>query len=123
MQRSNSDYHFLPLLPITFQKFRSIVSIQRSREEIALRKFAMKRLQACQLTLRLHAFRDHVHTQIPSERRDGSDDFDVFVFLFNSIDEGTINLESVYREPMQIAQRRIASAKIINAQMDIQIRE
>src|SRR6185436_19773165 len=48
---------------------------------------------------------------------DRAHDFNVLSRLTDAADEGTVNLEDVHRETVQVAKRRVTSAEVIDAEL------
>jgi len=61
------------------------------------------------------AFSDDVHAHVLGQRNDRADDFDVLGSFADAAHERAINLQSINREAMQIPERGITGAKIVDA--------
>ena len=88
--------------------------IERFREQITLTVLALQRSQLIQLLLTFDTFSHNLHSEIARERNDRLDDLKVLIGIINAGDERTIDLQRVDREPVQITQRRVSSAEIVD---------
>ena len=84
----------------------------------ALRVLTADRPQLRQLLRRLDAFGDDVQAEVVRERDDRADHFQAAILDFHAADERAIDLDRVGSKPMQITERGIAGAEIIEAPLD-----
>src|SRR5260370_8872006 len=78
-------------------------------------------LEEVELFLRLHTFGDHTNVQSLAHRDHGRDDCSVASSTRDVLDEGLIDFQSVDREALQVIQRGMPYAKIVdgNAHPDV----
>ncbi len=82
--------------------------------------FAVQLAKLGQLSQRFDAFGNDVHAHVVCERNDRAHDFDVLGCFTDASDERAIDLKGVERKAVQITQRRIAGAKVVDAQLHSQ---
>ena len=89
------------------------VDIQRFGNQIALNLFTTKLGDLCQLFSSFYAFGDDIHLQIVGQGRNGAYNFIVLAIAVQPPDKGLVNFQRINGQTMQIAERRIAGAKVI----------
>src|SRR5262249_21205691 len=90
------------------------------RKQEALPILALQASEQSQLIFSFNPFSDDINSQIVSQGNDGTHNLGVFFVKAQAVYKRAINLKAIYRESVEIAQGRIASPKVINAQLDIQ---
>src|SRR3569623_1790637 len=93
-----------------------LVLRQGPADEETLYLIAARLAQEGELFGCLHALRHHVEAQAPRHGDDGGDDGRVVLIGLHVADEGAVDLESLDREALEIAQRRIARAEIVDGE-------
>src|SRR3569623_668933 len=93
-----------------------LVLRQGPADEETLYLIAARLAQEGELFGCLHALRHHVEAQAPGHGDDGGDDGRVVLIGLHVADEGAVDLESLDREALEIAQRRIARAEIVDGE-------
>src|SRR6185369_4800410 len=88
------------------------------REEVALAELAAKRAQRSQLVDSLDPFRDDLQSECLGELDDRPDEHRAFAVCPEAVDERSIDLEDVDGEAIEIAQRRVASAEVVDGEPD-----
>src|SRR4029077_14492245 len=86
----------------------------RSTEEIALRLIASQLEQQRPLGLLLDPFREHQETEAVGHGDDRSYNWGWTGLCHNFLDKRLIDLYHVDRQPLQIAERRIAGPKVVD---------
>src|ERR1041384_5753788 len=87
---------------------------QRLGEQEALRVFAPERAQARELTLGLDALRNDAHAERAGHADDRLDDRAVAVaVLAEAHHERAVDLQAVERVALEIPQRRVAGAEVV----------
>ncbi len=94
---------------------------QRLRHEEALAEIAAELAQGRQVLLALDAFGDHRETEVVREIDGRADDHQIVVVVDHVNHEGLVDLELVQRQPLQVRERRIAGAEIVDRQADAEI--
>ena len=82
--------------------------------------FAVQRSQHRLLRLRLHSFGHGFHPQVVGQGDDGFDDGGVLAVRADPRNERPVDLEGVEGEAVQIAERRVAGAEVVQGQTDPQ---
>ena len=95
----------------------------RPRQQIALAVVAAEILQQRKLGLGFDAFGDHFLFEALGERDDRLQDLGIFAAFADAVNERAVDLERVERQAVQIAERRIARAKIVDAELDAELLE
>src|SRR6185369_1218953 len=98
------------------EKKRHAFVVHRMGDQVALTILATEQSQLLILLFSLNPFRNHFHSEIAREGRNCADDR-VVVVSRQTRYERTIDLQIVEREPVQVTQRRITSAKVINTEL------
>ena len=83
-------------------------------EKVALCLIAVVNTQKCFLLDRFDAFGDDGEAQGLAHRNDRFGDRHVFGIMRNRVNEGTVDLERVDREALELRQRRVAGAEIVD---------
>ncbi len=91
---------------------------QRAGKIISLAKLAAEFPKLGELAGRLHAFGDHVETEALGEGDDRPHDLRVLAAGADPGDEGAVDLERVEGELMEVAERRVALAEIVEGELD-----
>ena len=89
-------------------------SFQRFGEIIALAILAPQRTQLRKLHGCFYSFGNHAHAQVVRQKKN---DFDNFLALGNFgdvVDKRSVNFECVERKAVQVAERGVSGAEIIN---------
>ena len=102
--------------PERFQECCRFVRRHRSADEVALHHVALQGAQVTCLPRFFHAFGDHFESKTVAERNDGLDDRGITAVGGHIAHEGDVHLELVHFELLQIAQRRIAGAEVVDRQ-------
>ena len=92
------------------------LSLQRFGEIIALAVFAPQSTQLRKLHGCFYSFGNHAHAQVVRQKQN---DFDNFLALGNFgdvVDKRSVNFECVERKAVQVAERGVSGAEIINGQ-------
>jgi len=89
---------------------------QRAAEIISLRFVALVRLQKRQLAAGFDTFGDHAQVQALRHAQDGLDDGGLGRRLGDLPDKGLVDLQRIDRKARQVAEARIAGAKIVDRQ-------
>ena len=95
------------------QQLRELLGRHRGAQIEPLRRVATDALEERELRLVLDALGDDAEPQDPRHRDDGFDDRSRRVVGQHLRDERAVDLDRVDREALQIAQRRVASAEIV----------
>src|SRR5207237_4906336 len=85
----------------------------RTGEEIPLGALASEPPQELRLLQGFHAFRHDVDPQALSQHEDALDDLDLALVVSHGADEGTVDLERVDGQLVQVAERRIPGSEVI----------
>src|ERR1700686_4442494 len=93
-----------------------LVGRQGSGKKVALTESAIEPLEVVDLCRRLGPFCDDIEPEGPGEVQNRPDDLAAPVILFDAGDKGSIDLQRVHGEALQIAQRRIPGSEIIEAE-------
>src|SRR5207253_6737803 len=96
------------------------VGIDGSREQVALSVLALELAKLNQLSQGLHAFGYDFHAHAVGQTHDSANNFGVLRGFATATNARAINLERVNREAMQITERRITGAEVVDAQLDTQ---
>jgi len=86
----------------------------RWAEQEALHFVALQGIQKIKLLLRLDTFRDDLQSHVMCHGYDGADDRRIIRVRGDVTDKGTVDLDGVDREALQMAQRRVAGTKVID---------
>ena len=92
--------------------------LERPGEIEALRELAAQRPQAAELRPLLHALRDDRQPQRPPERHDRAGELPRIRVERIDIDEVPGDLERRHRELLEVAQRRVAGAEVVDRDAD-----
>src|SRR5215472_10050568 len=95
----------------------------RPREEEALALVAAQVLQLETLLVGLDAFRGHVHVEALGHGDHRAHDGAVAALVAEPLHEGAVDLERVYREALEIAERRVAGAEVVDGEPHPQVLE
>src|ERR1041384_2577282 len=95
------------------------IVIDGAREEETLTILAAQHLQLLVLLFGFDTFGNDFHPEVASEGGDSTNDR-VVVVSRQARHERTIDLEVIERETMQVAERRIAGSKVVDAQLHAQ---
>jgi len=93
---------------------------QRPGEQEALHGVAAHVGEELSDGIGLHTFRDHLHTQRVGQVDDGAHNGDTGNLGLHRHDEGLVNLDLPHREPLQVGQRGVAGAEVVQGQRDTQ---
>src|SRR5687767_11814416 len=91
--------------------------VDRMREQVALAVFATQHLKLLILFLGLDSFRDYFHTEVAGECRDCSHDGVVAVGCEPG-NKRAVDLQVVQWETVEITERRVACAEVVDTQLD-----
>src|SRR3954468_7115451 len=91
-----------------------------SGEPVPLRAIAPERQQRVELPTRLDALRHDRQAQCVTEAHHRGDDRGVLALDAEAGYEGEIDLYRAEREPLEVAERRVAGAEIVDRQPDTQ---
>ena len=94
---------------------------ERAAEQEALRVVAADHPQRLELGRRLEPFGHRGEPERVRERDDRLDDARVFVVAPEPVDEAAVDLERRHREPLQVAERRVAGAEVVDADVHAEI--
>src|SRR5215471_10507024 len=83
-------------------------------EQVALPELASQITQDEHLLSRFDSLSDDLQSQITSERDDRSDDFEFLRIGLNLADEGTVDLERIKGQVVQMTQRRVTGPKVVH---------
>ena len=100
------------------QQLEQLAGRQRLREQIALHLIATVAAQQLELTARLDPFGDHLESQAFRQRDDCLRDRSVVRIGGDVLNEGLVDLERLDREALEVKQRRIAGAEVVDRQTD-----
>src|SRR5262249_54698195 len=103
--------------PLLSQETHRRVGVHRLAASKALPVFAAELVELDRIRIRLRAFCDDVHAEVVGERDDRLQDHRP-VPAARGADEGLVDLQGVERETLQIGQRGMAGAEIVNRQPD-----
>src|SRR5215813_9246458 len=95
----------------------------RPREEETLALVAAEVLQLETLLVGLDAFRGHVHVEALGHGDHRAHDGAVAALVAEPLHEGAVDLERVHREPLEIAERRVAGTEVIDGEPHAQVLE
>lgn len=70
-----------------------------------------------------HSFGHGGQTECVRKADDGADDRNVFMFRAEARNEGTVNLDHIHGDALQVCQGRIAGSKVVQGNRDTQIPE
>src|SRR5258705_13521534 len=87
----------------------------RRRKEVALGVVAAEMPQDLPLRLRLHALGDDAQPQVVAELDDGADDLRALAPARELGHEGTVDLQGVHRQAVEVAEARAARAEVVDA--------
>src|SRR3954447_5144062 len=93
-------------------------SRRRTADEEALAKLDAELAQRLELLRGLDALGDHVEPEPAREGDDHADEARVAAVRAQPVDEGLGDLEAVERQRVQIAQRRVAGAEVVECDPD-----
>src|ERR1700687_1252041 len=93
---------------------------KRPGEQVTLRPRAAQAAQRRDLLLGLDALGDDLDAEPLAEHEDGLDDLDLAVVGGHRLYERAIDLERVDRQLVQVAERRIAGAEVVDSQLNAQ---
>jgi len=96
---------------------------QRAPDQVALHLVAAHLAQGLELGRRLHAFGDGGHRQAAGHHDDGLRDRAVLAAVRQRADEGTVDLQRVHVEPLQVRERRVTGAEVVQRDADADARE
>ena len=99
------------------QKASNFRRRQGAAEMVALKGVAAFFPQKGRLVGGFHSFRHYLHLEAVGQGDDGDHHRPVIVVGGDVVDESPIDLEAVDGEALQIAQRRIAGAEVIQGQV------
>src|SRR5438876_5970056 len=88
----------------------------RAGEEIPLGALAPEPPQELRLLQGLHAFGYDVDPEALSQHEDALDDLDLALVVSHGAHEGTVDLEGVDGQLVQVAERRIPGPEVVDAQ-------
>ena len=80
---------------------------------MALRVVAAETAELHQLDLVLQFLGDHVQREGPRHAEDGLDDRRALLFDSEALDERAIDLQAVEREPVEVSERGVAGAEVV----------
>src|SRR5207237_10524651 len=92
-------------------------SAQRTGEVEPLGEGAVQHAEDVKLFLSLHALGDDVDPQPPSHGEDPGDDGGVVIVGAEAVDEASVDLEHVDGEPLEVAERRVAGAEVVDGEL------
>src|SRR5262249_55882429 len=101
--------------PLFRQEPHRSIRIHRFAEGKTLRVFAAQLVELDRIGVGLRAFGDHVHAEVVGERDDRLQDHRPRAAA-GGADEGLVDLDGVEREALQIGERGMAGAEIIERQ-------
>ena len=99
---------------------RTLGSGRRTSEEVALSLLAAQLLQESELARGLDALSDRAEMQVVCQANQGGDDARRVLVLLDARDEGTVDLDAIDGQLMQVAQRGIAGAEVIEGHANSQ---
>src|SRR4051812_1779594 len=88
----------------------------RPGEVEALPEVAAERPQFGELQRRLDALGRHRQAERVTQSHDRGDDRGVVGIVTEAVDEGAVDLEGVDRQRLQVAERRMSGAEVVDAQ-------
>src|SRR3954471_10106250 len=88
-------------------------ALHRPAQMVSLRIAAPQLAQDLELPLVLHPFRHHLHVQALRQREDGVDDLQRLLGLADALDEAAVDLQGVDGELVQVGERRVAGAEVV----------
>src|SRR6266849_997740 len=91
------------------------IGVDRFAEHVALRVFAAELVELDRIGIGFGALGDHIHAQIVGERDDRAQDHRPLA-LAGGAHEGLIDLERVEREALQVGERGMSGAEIVERQ-------
>src|ERR1044072_4669911 len=94
----------------------SVGNFERLGEQEALPILALQRPKLIQLLFTLDTFTDKLHSEIPCERNDRFHDLQVLISRIHARNKRAIDLQRIDRKTIEITQRRISGAEIVDAQ-------
>src|SRR6185369_3352368 len=89
---------------------------ERFREQEALAVLALQQPKLLQLLLSLDTFSNNLHTEIACERNNRFHDLKVFISRIHTRNKRAIDLQSIDGKTIEITQRGISGAEIVDAQ-------
>src|SRR5882724_9646928 len=92
--------------------------LDRPAEVVALRVRAVHLAQQIELLLGLHSLGHHFHVQAAGEREDGVDDLQGVVGRADALDEAAVDLQRVDGELVQVAERAVSGAEVVEIDAD-----
>src|SRR5882762_7898393 len=96
---------------------RGRVDVERVGKQESLHESAAEPVQSGRLGGRLHALGHHLHAQVAPEQEDRLDDAAVLLVRAHRPDEARIDLEQVDGQPVQVAERAVPGAEVVDAQL------
>src|SRR5882724_3025936 len=93
-----------------------LVHTHRLRKEVTLTAMTEQLPQQGHLLLGLDTLGYDIHSQVLRQHQDRPNDFNVFFVIHDARNEGTVDLQRVDGEPVQVAERRITRTKVVNAE-------
>src|SRR5581483_11525271 len=102
------------------QQLRSCRLIHRTREQVALSELATQRNQLVDLFDGLRAFGYNFQSETVGQANDGANDRPVVGVGIHVGYKGAVNLQDIYGEMPQPAERRGSGPEIVNAQSNTQ---
>src|SRR3569833_1363067 len=100
-----------------------VACLDRSGEQIALAGAAAHLHESARLAFGLHALRGDVYAQGVRQGQDGTDDRCVVGVLLNAAYEAAIYLERVHREALQVGERGVAGAEVVDSDANPELLE
>ncbi len=107
--------------PLGARRAQQVLGPSRRREEEPLGHVAAELARAVALQLGLDAFRDDLHPERMGHLRGGEHDGVVGVARAESRHERLIDLELIERELLQVAERRVPRAEVVDGESDPEI--
>src|SRR6266850_4136876 len=103
---------------MTLQERRDFLRWQRLAEQKALQLVAAVGAQELALLDRLDPFGDDFQPQTMAERDDALGDRHVVRIVGYVLDERAVDLDAVDREALQVSQRGVAGAEVVDREVD-----
>ena len=91
---------------------------KRPGHVVSLRQVAVEFLEPIELWFGLHPLGYHFHSQCVRQSNRNPDDDRILLILIDSLNEGLVDLEDVDGEPLQVRQRGVASAEVVDGEFD-----
>ena len=105
------------------QHARNLLGWQRAREEVALSVVAAQSAQLRELDLALHALGDHIEREGARHPDDRLDDRGALLLDPQRFDEGAIDLQSVKGKAVEIGERGVPGAEVIEHETNADVTE